>query len=329
MKVLVSAASRHGATADIARTIGDTLTEEGLEAVVLPPDAVTTLDGYAGVVLGSGIYVGHWMDAAKNLVERHSAALASLPVWLFSSGPIGEPPKPDEDPADIAEIIEATHAREHRVFAGKVDKSVLGLGEKVLLKAVRAPEGDFRPWARRPGVDPRDRGSAQGGPGLDGSLTVGDAPAQPPAPGRRRVPAKGEEHSMNANVRRGAAVFLALHGLIHLMGFVAAWQLATLPELAYRTTAFNGAVEIGDAGARVIGIAWLVGVALFFVAAWALWRNTAWALRGAVVAAAVSAVTCAAWLPDAFLGLAVDVVIIVGAAVLVIGRSGRPGLPAR
>lgn len=147
MKVLVSAASRHGATADIARTIGETLTEEGLQAVVLPPDAVTTLVDYDGVVLGSGIYVGHWMDTAKNLVERHSTALAALPVWLFSSGPIGAPPKPEEDPADIAEIIEATHARDHRVFAGRVDKAVLGLGERVILKAVRAPEGDFRPWA--------------------------------------------------------------------------------------------------------------------------------------------------------------------------------------
>jgi menaquinone-dependent protoporphyrinogen oxidase len=147
MKVLVSAASRHGATAEIASAIGETLTEAGLEAVVLTPDAVTTLDGYDAVILGSGIYVGHWMDTAKNLVERHSAALASRPVWLFSSGPIGEPPKPEEDPADIAEIIEATHARDHRLFAGKVDKAVLGLGEKVILKAVRAQDGDFRPWA--------------------------------------------------------------------------------------------------------------------------------------------------------------------------------------
>ena len=147
MKVLVSAASRHGATADIARAIGETLTEAGLEVVVLSPDAVTTLDGYDAVVLGSGIYVGHWMDTAKNLVERHSAALASRPVWLFSSGPIGEPPKPEEDPADLAEIIEATRPRDHRLFAGKVDKAVLGLGERVILKAVRAPEGDFRSWA--------------------------------------------------------------------------------------------------------------------------------------------------------------------------------------
>jgi len=39
-----------------------------------------------------------------------------------------------------------THARELRLFAGKVDKAALGLGERVILKAVRAPEGDFRPW---------------------------------------------------------------------------------------------------------------------------------------------------------------------------------------
>jgi menaquinone-dependent protoporphyrinogen oxidase len=146
MKVLVSAASRHGATAEIARAIAETLTEAGLEAVALPPDAVTTLDGYDAAVLGSGVYVGRWMDTAKHLVERHTAALASRPVWLFSSGPIGEPPKPAEDPADIAEIMDTTHALEHRLFAGKVDKAVLGLGEKVILKAVRAPEGDFRPW---------------------------------------------------------------------------------------------------------------------------------------------------------------------------------------
>jgi menaquinone-dependent protoporphyrinogen oxidase len=146
MKVLVSAASRHGATAEIARTIGETLTEAGLEAVAIPPDAVTTLDGYDAAVIGSGVYVGHWMDAAKNLVERYAGEFASRPVWLFSSGPIGEPPKPEEDPTDLAEIMAATHARGHRLFAGKVDTAILGLGERVILKAVRAPDGDFRPW---------------------------------------------------------------------------------------------------------------------------------------------------------------------------------------
>jgi len=146
MKVLVSAASRHGATAEIARTIGDTLQEAGLDAVVLAPDAVTTLDEYDAAVLGSGVYVGHWMEAATSLVERHAVALASRPVWLFSSGPLGDPPKPADDPADVAEILDLTHAREHRLFAGRVDPSVLGLGEKVILAAERVPDGDFRSW---------------------------------------------------------------------------------------------------------------------------------------------------------------------------------------
>ena len=146
MKVLVSAASRHGATADIAKAIGETLEAAGLEVAVLPPDTVTSLAGFDAVVLGSGVYVGHWMEPAKDLVERFAGELPSRPVWLFSSGPIGDPPKPEEDPADLAELMEATGARGHRLFSGLVDKSRLGLGEKVILAAVRVPEGDYRPW---------------------------------------------------------------------------------------------------------------------------------------------------------------------------------------
>lgn len=146
MKVLVSAASRHGATADIAKAIGETLEAAGLEVAVLPPDTVSSLAGFDAVVLGSGVYVGHWMEPAKDLVERFGGELSSRPVWLFSSGPIGDPPKPEEDPVDLPELMEATGARGHRLFSGLVDKSRLGLGEKVILAAVRAPEGDYRPW---------------------------------------------------------------------------------------------------------------------------------------------------------------------------------------
>jgi menaquinone-dependent protoporphyrinogen oxidase len=146
MKVLVSVASRHGASFEIAEEISAILAGAGFGTAVLPPDAVTSLDGYDAVILGSSVYVGHWMDSAVNLVERFSKEITEVPVWLFSSGPMGHEPKPDDEPADVAELITATGAREHRVFAGQVDRSRLGLGEKVLLTAVRAPEGDFRPW---------------------------------------------------------------------------------------------------------------------------------------------------------------------------------------
>ncbi len=130
---------------------------------------------------------------------------------------------------------------------------------------------------------------------------------------------------MNVILRRAAALFFALHGLVHVMGFVAAWQLAILPELAYRTTALNGAVEIGDLGARLVGIGWLVGGGAFVAAAWGTWRSAPWALRGAVLAATVSTVICAIGLPDAYRGLAIDVAILLGSGLLVMGRSVRLG----
>jgi menaquinone-dependent protoporphyrinogen oxidase len=146
MKVLVSVASRHGASFEIAEAISATLAGAGFQTAGLPPDAVTSIEGYDAVVLGSSVYVGHWMDSAMGFVERFGDEIRRLPVWIFSSGPLGHEPTPEDEPADVAEIVAATGAREHRVFAGQVDRSRLGLGEKVLLTAVRAPEGDFRPW---------------------------------------------------------------------------------------------------------------------------------------------------------------------------------------
>jgi len=146
MNVLICVASRHGATFEIAEEISATLVGAGYQTAVLPPDAVTSLEGYDAIILGSSVYVGHWMDSAIDLVERFSKEITSVPVWLFSSGPMGHEPKPEDEPADVAALLAATRAREHRVFAGQVDRSRLGLGEKVLLSAIRAPEGDFRSW---------------------------------------------------------------------------------------------------------------------------------------------------------------------------------------
>ena len=47
---------------------------------------------------------------------------------------------------DVSEVLTLTEAREHRVFKGKIDKSKLSFGEKAILIAVRAAEGDYRDW---------------------------------------------------------------------------------------------------------------------------------------------------------------------------------------
>lgn len=146
MKVLVTAASRHGATAEIAQAIGGVLSSAGIEADIRSPEEVTTVADYDGVVLGSGVYAGRRLAAAKDLVERESAALSAKPVWLFSSGPLGNPAKPDEEPPDVAHLRECTRAIDHRIFPGKLDRRRLGFGEKTIVAVVHAPDGDFRPW---------------------------------------------------------------------------------------------------------------------------------------------------------------------------------------
>ena len=78
---------------------------------------------------------------------RLGAALADRPVWLFSSGPVGDPPKPDEDPVDVAELLTATRAREHRVFAGRLVRRRLRFPERAVVSALRVPDGDFRDWS--------------------------------------------------------------------------------------------------------------------------------------------------------------------------------------
>ena len=146
MKVLVSAASRHGATSEIARAIAEALAGDGIEVDLRQPEQVASLTPYDGVVLGSGVYAGRWLGSVKRLIERESAALAGKPVWLFSSGPLGDPLKPEQDPEDVALLMKRTNAVGHRTFAGKVDKRDLGIAEKTIFAVVRAPEGDFRPW---------------------------------------------------------------------------------------------------------------------------------------------------------------------------------------
>ena len=146
MKILISAASRHGSTSEMAEAIADALAKEGIETDVRRPEEVASVAAYDGIVLGSGVYAGRWLGPVKQLIERESATLATRPVWLFSSGPLGDPLKPEQDPEDVALLRKRTHAIGHRTFAGKIDKRQLGIAEKAIFAVVRAPEGDFRPW---------------------------------------------------------------------------------------------------------------------------------------------------------------------------------------
>ena len=147
MTVLVAVASKYGATREIAEAIGRTLAEGGVEPLVMPADEVDGVAAFEAVVLGSAVYTGRWLEPARRLAEECADEFAARPTWLFSSGPIGSPPRPvPEESVQVDDLLAATSAREHRVFAGKLDKSRLSFPEKALVIAFRVKDGDFRDW---------------------------------------------------------------------------------------------------------------------------------------------------------------------------------------
>lgn len=151
MTVLVAAASKHGATAEIAARIGAYLADHGVAVEVKDLEHVHDLGKYDAFVLGSGVYLGQWLKPARTFVDAHADELARRPTWLFASGSIvGDPPVADDPNAvrasHIAKLVERTHAREHRLFGGKLDKSKLGLIEKAAVRGAHATEGDYRDW---------------------------------------------------------------------------------------------------------------------------------------------------------------------------------------
>jgi menaquinone-dependent protoporphyrinogen oxidase len=90
-RVLTSAASEHGSTTEIARLIGDTLIDNHMAVDIVPPAAVDSVEYYDAVILGSAVYAGHWLAAARDFAIRFRDPLGACRVWLFSSGPVGDP----------------------------------------------------------------------------------------------------------------------------------------------------------------------------------------------------------------------------------------------
>ena len=147
MVVLVAFASKHGSTQGIAERIAEKLRQLDKEAEARPVEAIKDLRSYQAFVIGSAVYYGSWLKEATEWVHRNQAVLSQHPVWLFSVGPLGsEVQDGEQQPKEMAQFQQAIGPREHRIFYGALDPSHLSFAERVMVKAVRAPEGDFRDW---------------------------------------------------------------------------------------------------------------------------------------------------------------------------------------
>jgi menaquinone-dependent protoporphyrinogen oxidase len=150
-KVLVTYASEHGSTAQIAQSIAKVLRDLHLDVSAKRIEAVHELGDYDAIVLGSAIYQGDWLPQAEQFLETHQSTLRQKALWLFSSGPTGTgdalslvngvliPPR-------LEGLVASLQAREICVFHGKIDLRRLPPEARAVIKAAALPRGDFRDW---------------------------------------------------------------------------------------------------------------------------------------------------------------------------------------
>jgi menaquinone-dependent protoporphyrinogen oxidase len=155
MRVLVVHASKFGSTKAIAERVADVLRSHGLDVTIESARTASLESDYDAYVIGSAVNAGHWLKEASEFARRHQSRLSARPVWLFSSGPIGDmavrSTQPQPDPIEVGQLKRQIAPREHRVFAGSFNHETadfrnVGLIERTLLKRFM-PEGDWRDWA--------------------------------------------------------------------------------------------------------------------------------------------------------------------------------------
>lgn len=146
MNVQIAVASKHGSTEEIGEALAEGLRRRGATATVIELDDLGSIHDVDGVIVGSAVYAGRWLREARRALDTCGPALFSRPVWLFSSGPVGEEPKPVGEPSDVQELMERFGARGHRTFAGKLDPADLSRVERAVVRLVHAEVGDYRDW---------------------------------------------------------------------------------------------------------------------------------------------------------------------------------------
>ena len=143
MRILVVSASKHAATTEIADVIVQELQSLGHAVRHEPAESADVGDAEA-VVLGSAVYMSRWLGQARDFAERHAAALAALPTWLFSVGLAGA--EADEPAAVEPRLTAAVDPVGATTFAGRIDPALLSLRERSVTRLVGAPQGDQRDW---------------------------------------------------------------------------------------------------------------------------------------------------------------------------------------
>ena len=150
--VLIAYATRSGSTREVAEAIAGELREAGITSELTSMRQAPTPDGYAAVMLGVPLYMGHLLKEFHRFVEDNRGALSGMPVWCFVLGPVENKPEQFEEARRQAEAQLARHGWlrpiELRILGGCWDVRRMRFPMSLLraLPAGKVPAMDIRDW---------------------------------------------------------------------------------------------------------------------------------------------------------------------------------------
>ena len=151
-KILVAYATRLGATRGIAVAIAAGLHTRQHDVTVQSVEEPVDVSTFDAVVLGSGVFAGHWHKPAMAFARHNAKVLAARPTWLSSGCRSATARSTWRSPIpSISRSCRHIRPREgRRVFWGAFDRPFDGSDLNPVFRfAARKfiPEGDWREWA--------------------------------------------------------------------------------------------------------------------------------------------------------------------------------------
>ena len=156
--VLVTYATKTGATAEVAAAIGRVLSARGLAVTVKPIIDKLSLDGFQAVVIGSPIRMSNWLPEVMQFIRANRARLGQLPTAIFTVHRLNAGDDAASRKARLAytaPVRKFLNPQAEVFFTGALDSNKLSFVDRLLARAVdpasAAGEGEDRDWDKMRG----------------------------------------------------------------------------------------------------------------------------------------------------------------------------------